>query len=421
MNFDTIIAFIFMFGLLVFIHELGHLVFAKRAGMLAREFAIGFGPKIFSYRKDETLYTVRLLPIGGYVRVAGDDPEIIDLKPGYHIGLEFNSSNHVNKIIVNNKSKHPNAKVVEVEQIDLDHELIIDCYDVETEERYQYQVDRKAIFVMDEKETLIAPYDRQFGSKSVGKKGMQIFAGPLMNFLLAIAIFIGLGLFQGVPDDNPVVGELQDGSPAEEAGLVTGDEIVSIDSEPIASWTDFVRYVQERPNEEINLTVDRDGEILEQSLTTMSVESPQGGEIGQVGIARHYLDDPLLAIKFGFTQTYDIAVLILQALGQLVTGQLSLDALAGPVGIYDATDDVVQTGLTSFIMWTAMLSINLGIINLLPLPALDGGRLLFIILEALRGKPIDPEKEGFVHFIGFALLMLLMIVVTWNDIERLFM
>lgn len=150
---NTIIAFIFMFGLLVFIHELGHLIFAKRAGMLAREFAIGFGPKIFSHRKDETLYTIRMLPIGGYVRVAGDDPEIVELKPGYHIGIEFNEQNKVNKIIVNNKSNHPNAKVVEVEQIDLDHDLTLLCHDLNTEERQQYDIDRKALFVMDEKET----------------------------------------------------------------------------------------------------------------------------------------------------------------------------------------------------------------------------------------------------------------------------
>ncbi len=410
-----------MFGVLVFIHEFGHLIFAKRAGMLAREFAIGFGPKIFSYRRDETLYTVRLLPIGGYVRVAGEDPEIIDLKPGYHIGLEFDHQQKVNKIIVNNKSKHPNAKIVEVERIDLDHDLIIDCFDINSDERYQYKVDRKALFVMDEKETLIAPYDRQFASKSVGKKGMQVFAGPLMNFLLAIAIFIGLGLFQGVPDNEAVVGDVQVDSPADEAGLMTGDEILSINGESIDDWVGFVEYVQERPNEEINMTVERNGEVMELNLTTMSREIENGESIGQVGIQRNFVEGPLSAIKFGFTQTYDVAVLILQALGQLVTGQLSLDALAGPVGIYDATDEVVQTGFLNFLTWTAMLSINLGIINLLPLPALDGGRLMFIGLEAVRGKPIDPEKEGFVHFIGFALLMLLMIVVTWNDIERLFM
>lgn len=418
---NTIIAFIFMFGLLVFIHELGHLIFAKRAGMLAREFAIGFGPKIFSHRKDETLYTIRMLPIGGYVRVAGDDPEIVELKPGYHIGIEFNEQNKVNKIIVNNKSNHPNAKVVEVEQIDLDHDLTLLCHDLNTEERQQYDIDRKALFVMDEKETLIAPYDRQFGSKSVGKKAMQVFAGPLMNFLLAIAIFWGLGFIQGVPVEEASLGSVQDGSPAEQAELMEGDTITSIDGKEINDWTEFVLYVQERPGEEIALTADRDGQMIEASLVTNSFETETGEMIGRIGVKRDFDKAPLEVFSYGFTQVYEIGTLILNALGMLVTGQLSLDALAGPVGIYTATDEVVQTGILNFFMWTAMLSINLGIVNLLPLPALDGGRLMFLGYEAIRGKPLDPQKEGIFHFIGFALLMLLMIAVTWNDIERLFM
>lgn len=404
-----------------FIHELGHLIFAKRAGMLAREFAIGFGPKIFSHRKDETLYTIRMLPIGGYVRVAGDDPEIVELKPGYHIGIEFNEQNKVNKIIVNNKSNHPNAKVVEVEQIDLDHDLTLLCHDLNTEERQQYDIDRKALFVMDEKETLIAPYDRQFGSKSVGKKAMQVFAGPLMNFLLAIAIFWGLGFIQGVPVEEASLGSVQDGSPAEQAELMEGDTITSIDGKEINDWTEFVLYVQERPGEEIALTADRDGQMIEASLVTNSFETETGEMIGRIGVKRDFDKAPLEVFSYGFTQVYEIGTLILDALGMLVTGQLSLDALAGPVGIYTATDEVVQTGILNFFMWTAMLSINLGIVNLLPLPALDGGRLMFLGYEAIRGKPLDPQKEGIFHFIGFALLMLLMIAVTWNDIERLFM
>lgn len=327
----------------------------------------------------------------------------------------------MNKIIVNNKSNHPNAKVVEVEQIDLDHDLTLLCHDLNTEERQQYDIDRKALFVMDEKETLIAPYDRQFGSKSVGKKAMQVFAGPLMNFLLAIAIFWGLGFIQGVPVEEASLGSVQDGSPAEQAELMEGDTITSIDGKEINDWTEFVLYVQERPGEEIALTADRDGQMIEASLVTNSFETETGEMIGRIGVKRDFDKAPLEVFSYGFTQVYEIGTLILDALGMLVTGQLSLDALAGPVGIYTATDEVVQTGILNFFMWTAMLSINLGIVNLLPLPALDGGRLMFLGYEAIRGKPLDPQKEGIFHFIGFALLMLLMIAVTWNDIERLFM
>src|SRR5699024_9665722 len=183
-----------MFGLLVFVHEWGHLIFAKRAGMLAREFAIGFGPKIFSFEKNETLYTIRLLPIGGYVRVAGDDPEIIDLNPGHHIGLLFNEAGKVSKIIVNHKEKYPKAHLIEVTSSELDHDLIIRGYNIGENDLIEtFHVDEKAKFVIDQKEMQIAPYDRQFASKSVGQRAMQLFAGPLMNFVLAILIFIVIG------------------------------------------------------------------------------------------------------------------------------------------------------------------------------------------------------------------------------------
>lgn len=420
LHLTTVIAFILMFGLLVFVHEWGHLIFAKRAGMLAREFAIGFGPKIFAFTRNETLYTIRLLPIGGYVRVAGEDPEIIELKAGHHIGLEFNDAGNVKRIIVNNKSKHPYARVIEVERADLDHRLVIEGYEIDEEEKLFFDIDPKAMFVVDEKETQIAPYNRQFGSKTVPQRAMQLFAGPLMNFVLAIILFMILGFVQGVPAEEALIGEVQPDSPAEQAGLQSGDQVVAIDNESVRSWEEFTTIVREHPEEEVSLTVNREGQNQELPVTPRSLEEGDM-EIGQVGVARAFEDSFVKKLTFGFTQTYDWGTLILTNLGMLVTGQFSLDMLSGPVGIYDATDQVVQTGFTNFVMWTAILSVNLGIINLLPLPALDGGRLIFVGLEGVRGKPIDPQKEGIVHFIGFALLMLLMLVVTWNDIQRLFL
>lgn len=417
----TVIAFIFMFGLLVFIHELGHLIFAKKTGMLAREFAIGFGPKIFSFTKNETLYTIRLIPAGGYVRVAGEDPEIVELKPGHHIGLEFNNLGEINKIIVNNKSKHPNARVIEVEHADLDHELRIDGYEIDEEEKLSFKVDPKAFFVMDEKEIQIAPYDRQFASKSVGQRAMQLFAGPMMNFLLAIVIFIILGFVQGVPAERAIVDNIQSGSPAEEAGFQSRDEIIEIEGTSVSTWEEFTSIVRESPDEELSMVVNRNGKQESLAIVPNGIESPQGETIGQIGVYQAFEKSFTKTFKYGFVKTYDTTKLILTNLGMLVTGQVPLDMLSGPVGIYDVTDQVVQTGFMNFLMWTAILSVNLGIVNLVPLPALDGGRLLFVGIEAVRGKPIDPQKEGIVHFIGFALLMLLMLVVTWNDIQRLFL
>ncbi|SFD80013.1 regulator of sigma E protease [Lentibacillus persicus] len=417
----TVIAFIFMFGLLVFIHEFGHLIFAKRAGMLAREFAIGFGPKVFAFTKNETVYTIRLLPIGGYVRVAGEDPEIIELKPGQHIGLEFDKDEKVNKIIVNHKTKHPNARIIEVEHADLDHDLIIQGYEPDEEhEKLSFQIDRKASFVMDEEETQIAPYDRQFASKSVGKRAMQLFAGPMMNFILAIVIFLIVGFSQGVPVDEAQISGVVPDTPAEEAGFQVGDEVVQIDGNAISTWEEFTTVVQDNPGEELTMTVQRDGGTETLTITPAKIEG-QGITIGQAGVERAFEKSFFGTFQYGFEQTYDTTTLILTNLGMLITGQLPIETLSGPVGIYDATDQVVQSGFVTFLMWTAILSVNLGIVNLVPIPALDGGRLLFVGIEAVRGKPMDPQKEGIVHFVGFALLMLLMIVVTWNDIQRLFL
>lgn len=420
---NTVIAFILMFGLLVFVHEWGHLIFAKRAGMLAREFAIGFGPKIFSFVKNETLYTIRLIPAGGYVRVAGDDPEIIEIKPGHHIGLEFNDQGKVNKIIVNNKDKYPNARVVEVERVDLDHELIIEGYEIGLEEdKLRFEVDEKAFFIMDEQKTQIAPYDRQFASKTVGQRAMQLFAGPMMNFILAIFIFIILGFIQGVPVDQAVIGEVQPETPAADAGLQASDEIISVDNNEVKEFSDVSSYIIDRPNEEITFEVSRNDTIENIKVTPNKIEE-NGVTRGQIGVLFkvEYEKSFFKTLKYGFTQTIDTTKMIVTNLMMLITGQLSIEMLSGPVGIYDATDQIVKTGFMNFLMWTAMLSVNLGIINLVPLPALDGGRLLFVAIEAVRGKPVSPQKEGFVHFIGFALLILLMLVVTWNDIQRLFM
>jgi regulator of sigma E protease len=421
----TVIAFIFMFGLLVFVHEWGHMIFAKRAGMLVREFAIGFGPKIFSFTKNETLYTIRLIPAGGYVRVAGEDPEIIELKPGHHIGLEFNESGKVDKIIVNNKSKHPNARVIEVERVDLDHELIIEGYEMDEDERLIFEVDRKAFFIMDERKTQIAPYDRQFASKTAGQKAMQLFAGPLMNFILAIILFLIIGIAQGVPVDEAKMGEILPDTPAEQAGLMANDEIIKIEDTTISTWEEFTTIVRQSPGEELSITVLRNGE--EEILNMIPKEAEAMNEkgetvtIGQIGVYQAFEKSIIGTVQYGFEQTYTITRMVLTNLGMLITGQVPLEILSGPVGIYDATDQVVQSGFISLIMWTAMLSVNLGIVNLVPLPALDGGRLLFVGIEKLRGKPVPPEKEGIFHFIGFAFLMLLMIVVTWNDIQRLFL
>lgn len=228
---NTFISIIIIFGLLVFIHELGHLIFAKRAGILCREFAIGFGPKIFSFKKAETVYTIRLLPLGGFVRMAGEDPEIIQVKPGYEIGLLFNEKGKVNKLIINNKSKHPDCKVIQVERIDMEHDLFVTGYVPDEEGLVTYSIDEKAEYVHDEHATQIAPYNRQFSSKTKSQRALALFAGPAMNFVLAIAILTMYAWIAGIPVNEALVGDLTEDGVAIESGLQSGDRILSIGGE----------------------------------------------------------------------------------------------------------------------------------------------------------------------------------------------
>lgn len=417
---QTILAFILIFGGLVFFHELGHLIFAKRAGILCREFAIGFGPKIFTVKKNETVYTIRLLPLGGFVRMAGEDVESVELKPGFRIGVMFNENQEINKIIVTNKDKFPEARIIEVEEADLDHQLIIRGYEDGNDEIIQtYKVHPKAVMIEDGLELQIAPYDRQFSSKTLPQRAMAIFAGPMMNFVLAAVLFMIIGIAQGVVVDEPKLGKLTEDGPAISSGLREGDTVQSINGEKVDSWSDIQSTIQENANNDLAFKVERGGQEQEITVTPKLVED-SAGKRGIIGVYAPTEKSFLKAIGYGFTETYVWTKQIFIVLGDLITGGFSVDQLSGPVGIYVSTEEVAKSGIFYLLKWAGVLSINLGIMNLLPLPALDGGRLLFFAIEAVRGKPIDKQKEGMVHFIGFALLMLLMIVVTWNDIQRFF-
>lgn len=420
MELNTAIAFILIFGALVFFHELGHLYFAKRAGILCREFAIGFGPKIFSFEKNETVYTVRLLPLGGYVRMAGEDAETVELKPGKKVGLVLNENEEVMKLVLDGREKYPNVRVIEVEQADLENNLTISGYEEYEEELQTFRVSEKARIVSAGEEIQIAPFNRQFGSKTLGQRALTIFAGPAMNFILAFVIFVIIGLVQGIPVDKPMIGKVMKDSVAEQAGLKQDDMIQAIDGKDTNTWKDVVTIVREHPNKEITLHVKRDSEQFNVKVTP-STDTEGKEKVGRIGVYSPVEKSIFGSIKSGFEQTYTWTKLIFDSLVKLVTGQFSINDLSGPVGIYNLTDQVVDYGVIRVLSLAAVLSINLGLFNLLPVPALDGGRLFFFLIEALRGKPIDRQKEGMVHFIGFALLMLLMLVVTWNDIRKFFL
>lgn len=416
---ETLIAVVIIFGLLVSIHEFGHLLVAKKSGILCREYAIGFGPKIFAIKKGETVYTLRLLPIGGYVRMAGEDPEVMDIKAGQHVGLFFDQDGNVVRLITDHLEKYPEARFMTVEHCDLEKDLFISGYEEDDGPLVRYDLSRTATYVVDNQDFQIAPLDRQFASQSLPKRFLTIFAGPFMNLLLAVVIFVIYFSIQGVPSDVPRLGQMLDGYPAQKAGLMENDRVVQIDRQKVSSWTDIVHYIERHPKQKMTFTVLRDGQTQRVDVTAGQRKAEKGTE-GFIGVYEPTRHSIPASLKAGVSQTYYWIKMELQGLKMLVTGGFNLDQLAGPVGIYHATGQVVAQGLMIVLNWTAFLSVNLAVINLLPLPALDGGRLMFLIVEALRGKPVEPQKEALVHFIGFALLMILMILVTWNDIQNIF-
>jgi regulator of sigma E protease len=415
---QTWLAVIGVFVVLVFVHELGHFVFAKRSGILAREFAIGFGPKVFSVKKGETRYTLRLFPLGGFVRMAGEDPEVLQIQPGQTIALGRGADGQVRHIFLDKIEKRTNAIVGTVEKIDLERDLKIV---MEREGQSEtYTVHPRAEMIYQSQEVQIAPWNRQFGSKTLGQRAMTIFAGPLFNFILAILLFTSFFFMVGIPDRNIVeLGELQENMPAVESGLQQGDVVLKIGQDPISAVEEVIQKIKASEGRELLFTVDREGKTLQIPVTPVATE----GGAHKIGATIGNAMKPanlFTATQAGFQETYAFTKIIFYNFKLLFTGNVSMDDLAGPVGIMDVTGDAAKNGTPTLIRWTALLSLYLGIFNLLPIPALDGSRLLFLGFEAVRGRPVDPQRESMIHFVGFALLMLLMVFVTYNDVLRLF-
>ncbi|QDX94963.1 hypothetical protein C2W64_02643 [Brevibacillus laterosporus] len=410
-GFGSVIAFVVIFGLLVFFHEMGHFLLAKRAGILCREFALGMGPKIYRFKKGETEYTLRLLPIGGMVRMAGEDPELEVLQPHMEVGVLFNKANQISHVYVTPKDIPDHATIGNVVRFDLEHDLMM-TLDVQGEAK-TFAVDPKTMLVIEGKEVQIAPFNRQFRGKTLWQRFLAIFAGPAANFILAFAVFVAGALFFGAPTKDAVLGQVVPDGPAYQAGLKQGDRILSVDGTPINEWNQFVGVINSSPNKKLEVKINRGGQDM--------VVPVQVNEQGKIMVGAGVKKEVGTALKHGYDQTIFWTKTIFTNLAQLFTGHVSVKDLSGPAGIFTMTSQMAQNGLAALFTWTALLSINLGIFNLLPIPALDGGRLVFIAIEALRGKPIDPNKEGMVHFVGFALLMMLILVVTWNDIQRLFL
>ena len=410
----TIITFIIIFSILVIIHEFGHFYFAKRAGILVREFAIGMGPKIFSYRKNNTTYTVRLLPLGGYVRMAGYGDDETELKAGMPLSVVLDEKGDVTHI---NLSEKPliDAVPLELTHFDLDRDMVIEGVVPGQEQASRYSVKRDTLIIeTDGTEVQVAPIDVQFQSASLFNRMLTNFAGPMNNFILGIIVFSSLAFMQGgVAVNRSQVGDVVANSPAQEAGLQANDVITAINGQEVSTWSEMTALIQENPGKDMELLIERNEE--EQHIQLIS--DPETGLIGiQQSIDRSFG----AKIMYGFSQTWFVISSIFSLILSMFTKGFDINAFGGPVAIYAATEEVVSYGFYSILSFLGFLSVNLGTVNLLPIPALDGGKILLNIIEGMRGKPLEPEKEGIITVIGVGLLFILMILITWNDIQRFF-
>ncbi|MDK8193417.1 RIP metalloprotease RseP [Paenibacillus sp. UMB7766-LJ446] len=410
---------VLMFFVIVTVHEWGHYYFAKRAGILVREFAIGFGPKLFSYKRNETQFTLRLLPFGGYARMAGEDPELVEIQEGQTIAVRA-ADDQVKMIYLDQLDNRKNVIRGEVISIDMETALKLQL-DVDGEIQ-QYRIHPQAMLVSRGKQTQIAPKDRQFGSKTVGQRALAIFAGPLMNFILAFVLFAVYAQMAGVVVENPQnleIGEVLEGGAADQANLQKGDIIETINGTAIGTDSQkMVTMIADSKDKPMEWTLRRGNETFNITITPRAVEGQEGGKVGIV---------PTLPTRsVGFVETFkvsgiamvDTTKVIFEGFKHLIN-QFNMDDIGGPVRTFEVTGQIAKQGIEQLTRWAAILSLYLGIFNLLPIPALDGSRLVFLGIEGLRGRPVDPNREGMVHFVGFAMLFVLMLAVTYNDILRL--
>lgn len=350
---SMVIGLVIVLGVLIFFHELGHFLVAKAFGVGVEKFSLGFGPKLASKTVGRTEYRLSALPLGGYVKMVGEQPDS------------------------------------EVDPEDADY---------------------------------------SFNNKPVHQRMLIVAAGPFSNFILCVVIFFALFAAIGVMDLKPVVGEVRQDSPAEAAGLESGDVIAAIDGSEIETWQDMAEFVSRSRGGQITFTIERDGSRKNFEITPEkdTVENVFGEEqeryivgITAAGETETIRLNPVEAMGESLTRTWLIIKLTVVSVVKLIQGTLSLDTLGGPIMIAEMAGEQVQHGAVSLLSFIALVSVNLGILNLLPVPVLDGGHLVFFAIEAAKGSPVSLRAREIAQQIGIFLLMMLMVLVFYNDIMRI--
>lgn len=414
-----ILTFILVFGIIVVVHEFGHFYFAKKSGILVREFAIGMGPKIFTHiGKDGTAYTIRILPLGGYVRMAGWGDDTTEIKTGTPVSLTLADDGKVKRINLSGKKLDQTALPMQVTQFDFEDKLFIKGLVLEEEKTFA--VDHDATVVeADGTEVRIAPLDVQYQNATIWGKLITNFAGPMNNFILGVVVFWVLIFMQGgVRDVDTNQFHIMPQGALAKVGVPETAQITKIGSHEVSNWESLIQAVETETKDKTAPTLDVTiSEKGSDKQVTVTPEDSQGRYL--LGVQPGVKSDFLSMFVGGFTTAADSALRILSALKNLIF-QPDLNKLGGPVAIFKASSDAAKNGIENILYFLAMISINIGIFNLIPIPALDGGKIVLNILEAIRRKPLKQEIETYVTLAGVVIMVVLMIAVTWNDIMRLF-
>ena len=417
-----ILSFAFVLGTAILIHEIGHFIAARKFGVMCHEFAIGMGPIIFKKRKGETLYTVRALPLGGFVSMAMDDLESDIVNIGEEIGLVFNDQGEVMELHLD-VATAPDAirgkLITPTDELSRDLSVAVI---LENGEKATYPVIRDAMYIEGEIDQVqyIAPTDRRLESKPKLQRIIIMIAGAIMNFILAYAFVFIVGAFMG--EATGLTNELylvEVGSPAYVAGLEAGDVIVSYDGMEVNNGSQLVEAINS--SDEVEIEFVRDGVVHSSTVAPNSVDR-NGEMVYVIGISivpevSHSIGG---TFRFAWNQFASGFEMIFSTLGMLFTGEAGVGDLSGPVGIATMTAQFAAQGILPLFIFASLINVNVGIFNLLPLPALDGGRIVFVVIEAIIGRPVDNRVEGRIHVLGLILFMILFVVTTFNDVLRLF-
>ena len=414
-----IISFLFVIGTAILIHELGHFIVAGKFGILRHEFSIGMGPAIWKKRKGETVYAIRVIPLGGYVMMAGEDVEKEIVKVDQSIGIKLDSQGLVERIYINPEI-NTELKIGIVKSNDLYRELTI-TLQFEDQTTMTYQVKENAMYedLKTKAVQQIAPYNRCMESKSKFARFATLVAGALMNFLLAFIFLFIVGL-RGEPMNTTEISTISQGMPADLAGLEVGDRIVEYNGISVATGDELITAIRETV-EESEIVFIRNEET-HRVLVTPDVLEAEGEIIPRIGIEQlvaEYQFSLSYAIRYVVTQFGLFFSMMFLTIQMLVGGQAGVSDLAGPIGIAGMATQVAAQGILPLLIFASLININLGVLNLLPLPALDGGRIVFIVLEAIMGRPINRKIEGYVHAAGMLMFLALFVFIAYHDVFRI--